>query len=423
MRSALLLSPGLSLEEISLASSFAHDVLDTNLMTSSCIDESVLQYMALARDSLNLGELRKADLLISLFQNGNYRYAPLTIAIKDLASKGVPYHKVGWVQDTTSRFATEKIFPAPGNETDIMGKLKGLLKNSKKAILILGPEVLSLTNCMAILNEVRAIVKETGASLFMPNPYGNLDGILSLVNYYPFEQVDSLVKQGEIDLLYLIGDNPYIERPNVDKIIFQGAFPPSAHLQPDLSLPSALWSECNGSYLDMFGRIKRTRAAAIPHGYALSHQDIFKKISARLKRKAPRTSVKNIKEKITNRGSLNFIDSMPGSPFKCSVNGYPFVLIQEKGQHVFHNIDMGKEIEGLGELISSGHLIINPSDAVKLGIDVGDPLEVRSFETGLTLCAEIRKTVTPGYVFMHSSENKLEFETNPCPVKISKQNV
>ena len=422
-RSAVLLSPSLTLQEFDLANQFAQEILKTQLISASYIDESLLAYMSLARESITMDELNKADSVVSVFLDGNYRYAPLTLAIKDLASKGVPYYQAGWIRDTTTRFATTKIVPLPGRETECFDQFQPYLKEKNHGVIIVGPEVISLTNGLKILDEIKRIAQQTDSGLIMPNPFGNLDGMLSIVNYHLYKDVINSIEAGEIDLLYLIGDAPFNERPKVGKIIYQNSYPAPSGLEPDLILPATLWSESGGSYLNIFGQIKNAKSVAKPHGYALSHQEIFKRISKKLNKGIQKSSEKNIKELIKSRKSIkvkrNGIDHLSGSSGK----EYPFVLIWQKPQHVHHNLDLSEGVEGFGELVKSDQVILHPIDARNIGIQKGDMVELVSVKARHQYPVTIRNLVTPGYVFLVTSNGNLEFESNPCPVKVNTANV
>ena len=423
MRSAVFLSPGLTLEELAFSNRFAREVLDTILITTSCLDESMLLFMSMAQQSITMDEIKKADCLVSLFLNGNYRYAPLTLAIKNLASQGIPFFQVGWIRDTTSRFATCKPVPLPGQETESFNEFFGCLKESKYGIIVVGPEVLSLSNRMTILEEINKIVKKTHSRLLMPNPFGNLNGLLSLVDFCPFEEVAMKIEAGDIDVLYLIGDAPISERPKVNKIIYQNGFPAPADLKPDLILPAALWSESIGRYLDMFGQIKQSKAVSQPHGYAISHPEIFKKIAGKLNRKVTKTSGETIREQIKKKKSLVIHAKEYELLLSSASKGYPYVFVQEMPQHKYHSLDLSQGVEGFGELVKSDQLILHPRDAGILGIQKGDTVELVSRKTSRKFVAGIRNTISPGYLFLATSLPKMYFESNPCPVKIKKENI
>ncbi|MCD4768778.1 MAG: (2Fe-2S)-binding protein, partial [Bacteroidales bacterium] len=205
-RSAVFISPDLPVEDYLAAKTFSEKVLKTDVITSSCFDTNMIAYTKLALNSVSLEKVRKADNILSLFLNGNYNFAPLTMAVKGAASSGIPYYQLGWIKDTTSRFATHSIVPEPGDEVRILDRiitciesgkcdnemikeLSDRLKENDNPVIIIGPWVLSLSNCTIILDRIRKIISITNSKLYMPDPHGNLRGLLSSVSLKPVESV------------------------------------------------------------------------------------------------------------------------------------------------------------------------------------------------------------------------------------------
>ena len=444
-RTALFISPSLTLEEIYTAGYFSEHILKGGVVTSSCLDEKMTAYLKLAQDSVSLQDLDQSGAIFSAYLNGNYNYAPLTLAIKSAAEKGVPYYQLGWITDTTSRFARHRFVPAPGEEiaylNDIITCLKngqcntpeihelaGSMKKSKNGILVVGPQIVSLSGCITMLDKIRQIADLTGSGLFMPNPYGNLYGMLSLIRMKPVEEILQQIKEGKIDLLYLVGDAPFTKRPKVKHVIYQNAFPSPAGLNPDLILPSSLWGETGGSLLTDNGRIKKYKAVAVPHGYARSHIEIFSGIAGSAKIKRSGFSQKSIKESLSNNfhipvmGSKKPVSSAGGKPSSPGKR-FPYILIQEKNPHAFCNSNLGKEIPALGELTLPGHLILNPYDAGKLELKSGELIQLHAPGKKMKFKAAIRKNVLPGYVYLSKINGELEFDSNPCYVNLKRDHV
>ena len=437
-RSVLFLSPSLSLEEISTAKYIAENVLKTEDITSSVIDENLFAYMQLASHSVTKKELGKASSYVSIFLNGNYNVAPLTMMIKKAATNGIPYFQIGWAKDTTSRFAQQQLIPTPCEEHKYLDQIISIIKNGKKGTaelcqlvdvlqkskpaIIVGPEIISLSNCIQLLDKIGQIVKLTKSKLYMPNQYGNLNGLMSLVELKSFYKVDKKIKEGKYDLIYLIGDNPFNERPNVKHIIFQNAFPAPPQSEPDVILPTAIWGESSGSYLNTDGKVQKTKSVAEPHEYSLSHQEVFSRIAKKMQFKIPgfKTKKPGI-EKKTNTVNAKSVKKHQNIavPNKKS----PFVLVQEKSQHNYSNLNLSNGIEGFGELVKSGHIMLHPKDAKKLKLNNRDYVQLVSSQTEKSYPVIVRKQITPGYFYLAFSNGKTEFESNPCPVNIRREHV
>ncbi len=437
-RSAVFLSPSLSLEEISQAKYIAENILKTEDITSSVIDKNLFAYMRLAGSSVTKKELNNASSFVSFFLNGNYNVAPVTMMIKTAASNDVPYFQIGWVKDTTTRFAEHQLIPDPCEEHKYLdqiisgikngktesakqSKLIDVLKNSKPAVII-GPEIISLSNCIPLLDKIRQIVKLTKAKLYMPNPYGNLNGLMALVKLKTFNEINEKIKEGKYDLLYLIGDNPFHKRPNVKHIVYQNAFPASPQSEPDVILPTALWGESDGSYLNTDRKVQKTKAVAEPHGYSLSHQDVFSKIAKKMQFKIPgfktRVTVNEREANTANPKSAKKHETI-AVPDKT----FPYVLVQEKSQNIYSNLNLSSGIAGFGELVKPAHIMLHPKDAGKLNLNNNDNVQLASYQTKKCYPVIIRKQITPGYFYLVQSNGKTEFESNPCPVNIRKEHV
>ena len=445
-RSALFVSPGLTMEEISSAGFFAEKVLKTGLITSSCLDNDLPEYMEMVAGSVNLEELKNAGSLVSFFLNGNYRYSPLTIAIKSLADGGVPYYEVGWLKSTTTRFARKKLVPPPGKEVDFIGKIMSCLetgnsitqdirelvhalKSKELKVIILTPEIMSLTNGREILRMIRKIAELTGAKLFMPNPFGNLNGLLSLLDIHPMAEIIKKIEGGKVDLVYFIGDAPSGEFRNVKHKIYQNAFPAPQGLDPDVILPTSVWGESAGSFAGQDGRVKSFQAVAAPHGYSLSHLEVLAKIISGM-------SLPDLTDGFTRQLSdIALPKKRDGSLFSGRNNvpvhhpvadlsvDYPFLLLREKDQHIYNGLSLSNKLEGFGQLVRPGQVLLNPADAKALEVKNDDMIELASAGNKNSYRAVIRKNIMKGFLFLQESNGKVEFETNPCPVNIRRKNV
>jgi NADH dehydrogenase/NADH:ubiquinone oxidoreductase subunit G len=445
-RSVVFVSPGLTVEEIATAGIFAEKVLKTGLVTSSCLDNDLVDYMELAAESVNIEDLKNAGLLVSFFLNGNYRYGPLTMAIKSLAAGGIPYYEAGWLKSTTSRFARKKLVPPSGKEVDYIRNIISLLESGKSGtqeinelakalkskelkVIILTPEIMSLTNGREILQLIRKIAELTRAKLFMPNAYANLNGLLSLPDLKPLDEVLEKIARGEVDLLYFIGDAPFEDFRNVKHKIYQNAFPAPSGLKPDVILPTSIWGESGGSYLGMSGQVKRFQAVAAAHGYSMSHQQvlsgIISKIASQELTDGFTRQLSDVALPKKRDGSLfSGRNNVPvHHPIPSVSADYPFLLLRENDQHIYNGLSLSNKLEGFGELVQPGRVMLNPADARSMDLKNNDFVELASAGNTNTYQAVVRKNIMKGLLFLQESDGKNEFETNPCPVKIRRKNV
>jgi predicted molibdopterin-dependent oxidoreductase YjgC len=443
-RSAVFLSPSLSLEEIFAAGAFAEEVLKTDLVSSSCLTAALTGYMQLDGSDTAPDDIANAEAIVSFFLNGNYRYAPVTMKIKEAAAKGIPYFQAGWIADTTSRFAKKRFITGVDgyltfleqllsairkgkSETSEIHDLALVLKKSTRNVFVVGPEIMSLDSSAELLTLIRDIAGITRTSILTLSPFGNLRGLLSLVKLKTMEEVKRKIRDGEIDLLWLMGDSPYQEHPSIKRLVYQNAFPTPAGVKPDLVLPAAIWGEAEGSFHTHDKSGINIPAVAAAHGYARPHVEILTQIATALGMKDGLPAFKK-----TNGSPLQLPDPAAFTTASetsnrkekvSSMSDYPFVLIQEKDQHVYFGFSLGLGLEGLGELVKPGKVHINPRDARQLGLSEGETIYLSSCHEEKKYRVTLSKTIEEGFLYLVAARGELEFENNPCPVKIRRDHV
>jgi len=443
-RTAVYLSPYLTSEEMAAAKRFSNEILNTDIITSSALDNNFGSLLSLAEKSVKLERVEKSGAIVSLFLNGNYNYAPLTLAIKRAAESGIPYYQVGWLRDTTSRFASRQIVPEQGEERELFKKilenLKGkpedagemrdlirVLRDAKPATIILGTQILDHCDASSIIDSINKIIDRTGAELFMPNPYGNLYSLLSLSGIKTAEEVRELIAEGKISTIYMIGDCPFDERPRVDFLIYQGVFPPPSALDVDVTLPMTMAGEIAGSFTDLKGDIRNFKAAAEKPESVLDAGKIFAGIAAKAGKRDVKFTRKEISKLIPGKAGWKFpkAGSELATSADCasSASSSEYTLIQERNPHRYHSSSLNSLIVGIEIILPEDTVLINPVDAEKIGLNRGDSLTLTANGNSLSFPAATKKNVSPGYVYLLTSSSDLPFRSNPCPVKLRRNDV
>lgn len=442
-RVAFYLSPDLSVEEFGAATRFAERVIQTPYVTSSVLDRNLLSFVSLAEKSISLKDLESSSAIVSIFLNGNYNFAPLTLAVKRAAGRGVPFYQIGWLEDTTSRFAAHRLVPSQGHEgllfQEILRACEGegsyfkeitdLARDLKsRATLIVGPGILDLTKGPDILRTIENIIARTGCRVLAPYPFGNLAGLLSQAKPGPSDEVSQLIAEGKIDLLYVVGEVPFVKRPPVRFVIHQGAFPPPDDLLADLILPAAMWGETSGSYHAMKGHPNLSPSVVKPFGEVRPHQEIFAQIAKALDREAVSDMPSESEVSIPAWSSIMHSGAKPSQVVLGEASNpttvYPYVLVQERTPHLFQGGVLSRLISGMQVLAPEDTLILNPADAALIGLSDGDSVGVETNQDGLkAFPVMLRRNIAPGFVYLATSGKGLSFSQNPCPVSLRRTSV
>jgi NADH dehydrogenase/NADH:ubiquinone oxidoreductase subunit G len=430
-RIAVYVSPDLLLEDMVMVQRLAR-VLETENITSSVIGSKTSSAPCLKFSSAAPSALASSDCIVTIFFNGNYGYAPVTLGIKRGVEQGAKYYQIGWLADTTSRFAERRISPRPEeaasilqdlvravtNTPEVPAEIKELgeaLKAARQPVFVLGMNIADFTYGDSILDSVEKLVQLTRAKVIAPNPYGNLNGIIRTLKIRPKDEVGELIATGKIDALYLIGDCPFIDRPPVNTIIYQNPFPPPPELAPDLVLPAAFWGEVSGSLIGQSGDRKAVQAAIPAPGAALQDGEIISQILGAM----GKDLVAEVEEQTTLLGagamiSRGHLDPMSKAPNLGEASR--FTLVREINPHRYRDLSLSALIGGMSHIAPEDRVLIHPQTAQELGVTVGAAVRIQNGAAQTSCPVIVDRKVAPGFLYLIASPNS----GGPCsgPVRI-----
>jgi len=127
------------------------------------------------------------------------------------------------------------------------------------------------------------------------------------------------LKNNEFKLVYLLGsDNLKFEKKDTF-VIYQGSHGDRGAEIADVILPSPAYTEQNGLYINLEGRVQECRKASYPPGNSLEDWKIFNLILEKLKKEVKSKNYQKIKE-LTLRNVINFtqLDALPKVKFNNS---------------------------------------------------------------------------------------------------------
>jgi len=171
-------------------------------------------------------------------------------------------------------------------------KITQEIKNSKKPIFILGESALELKNGSYIFEEMKnyliknKFISEDWNALNILIQNASTVGALDL-GFYNIEKDNNFLffdklEKNHFKLLYLVGsDNLHIKKNN-EFIIYQGSHGDKNAAIADVILPSAAYTEQDGLFTNIEGRVQECRKASYPTNEAKEDWQIFNLISKNL---------------------------------------------------------------------------------------------------------------------------------------------
>jgi len=178
------------------------------------------------------------------------------------------------------------------NIFDGKSEINQKLKNAKKPIFIFGESVLSLKNSKYILEKTKNFliennfIHETWNALNILTQNASTVGAIDL-GFYNIDKNNNFIffdklNSKEFKLLYLVGsDNIEIKKAD-EFIIYQGSHGDINASFADIILPSPAYTEQNGLFENLEGRIQECRKASYPTNETLEDWKIFNLINSSL---------------------------------------------------------------------------------------------------------------------------------------------
>ncbi len=241
--------------------------------------------------------IEESDLILLVGTNPRHEATMLNARIRKVfAQKKIPIYSIGNPGDLTYDYniignSTDDIKKIFNNEIDFSSKLL----SSKKPIIIIGESVLEL-NCgkyifegfKNFLKKNNFINKDWNAFNFLPQNASTV-GLIDL-NILTKEEEEKnsffeKLNNNQFKLLYLLGSDNLDIKKNNEFIVYQGSHGDRGAEIADLVLPSASFTEQNGLYENLEGRVQECKKASYPIGEALEDCKIFNLILKRLGKK------------------------------------------------------------------------------------------------------------------------------------------
>ena len=254
----------------------------------------------------SIAGIEDSDLILIIGTNPRHEASILNARIrKTFVQKKIPIFSIGNPGDLTYDYeiigdSTEDIKKIVNKEHNFSQKLL----SAKKPIIIIGESALELKSGGYIFEEFKKfliknnLINENwnGFNILVQN--ASTVGLLDLKILQGKKEKSSTffenLKNRKFKLLYLLGSDNLEFQKNDEFVVYQGSHGDRGAEIADLILPSAAYTEQNGLYENLEGRIQECKKASYPIGEALEDWKIFNRIIKKL----------NTKEKAANFDDL-----------------------------------------------------------------------------------------------------------------------
>ena len=234
----------------------------------------------------SINKIEESDLILLIGTNPRHEATMVNTRIRKAFLKKVPIYSIGNPGNLTYDYTIL------GNTTNDLKKIfeqkndfSKKLISSKKPMIIIGESALGAKNGQYIFEKTKQFLRknnfineEWNALNFLPQNASTI-GLIDLKIFSKGNDKNNTffekLNQNKFKLIYLLGSDNLQIKKNNEFIIYQGSHGDRGAEIADVILPSPAYTEQNGLYVNLEGRVQECKKASYPVGEALEDWKIF----------------------------------------------------------------------------------------------------------------------------------------------------
>jgi predicted molibdopterin-dependent oxidoreductase YjgC len=455
-KSALVYSGSCTNESIYFAHKFARDVLKTTNVDSTVRFSygPLLDANGNGTAAARISDLTEAAAVLVVGADPDFSHPVLAQKLKQAVNAGhtslvviAPHatglssyasceirHKPGeegQILDSLSERLHGGKYPSPRDDAERAAEILGKRKEEGLIIVVFGSGLMRRLEGTSNRERIGEVAKALSARVLPLLSSANDRGAVEIASFFACDgltapEIFRAARDGELDFLYLMGAD--IPPGNYDTtfVLVQDMFLASeAGKAANVVLPAASFTEVEGTYTNMEGRIQRVRAATRYAMGSMSDCDILSRLARKLE--APefdQTRSSKIMAEIAatvpfykgaaykalerNGGVFGRTATvgMRQSPLATRTarvprseqpgGDYPFSLIAEWDEYVYKAAPLASQVRGLQRLEPAGKVMLSLSDAEAMGVESGMPVNIISRTGSVVARAAVSEGIQEG---------------------------
>jgi predicted molibdopterin-dependent oxidoreductase YjgC len=456
-KSALLYSGYCTNESVYFAHKFAREVLGTEHVDSAMR----LSYGPLLDSYRNgsapvISAITEASAVFVIGADPDFSHPVLAQKIKNVVANDTKLVIMAPHATGLSRHATSEIRHKPGEERLVLESLYVRLAGDEHAnvhddvkhaaqvleeaekqgpvIILFGSGVMRRLDGTANKDLVDAVANALPARVLPLLSAPNDRGAMEIAAFFGSDgltapEIFSAAQEGQLDFLYLIGEDLPPGDYNTKFVVVQDMFlPAAAGKVADVVFPVASFVEVDGTYTNMEARVQRVRAATKYAMGTMSDCDILSRLAGKLDAQGfDFAGASEVMDEVASTvpfyGGVSYdaLDKNGGFFGKSQSRStgkepqlettsttvreprseqpdkdYPLSLIAEFDEYVYKATRLASQVRGIRRLERAGTIALSPSDAGAIGIETGMPVRIVSRRGSVVARAAVSGGVQEG---------------------------
>ena len=259
--------------------------------------------------------IEKSDLILLIGTNPRFEATILNSRIrKSYLKNNTAIYSIGDVGDLTYPYSilkksTETIKDFVENKNELSEKVK----QAKRPIIIIGQSVLKLKSSLYIFEELKKFlvlnnkINEEWNSLNVLSNSASTVGsyFLNLVSSHNSNDTIDKIKKNYFNIVLLFGQENIKINKAKTFVVYIGSHGDKGAEQADLILPGSAYTEQDGYFANLEGKIQKAYKASYPPGDAKEDWQIINELSALIKRKKLYSNKDELIDSMMNYLNLN----------------------------------------------------------------------------------------------------------------------
>jgi len=492
----MLASPDLTNESLFAAQKFVRECIGSNGIDSTARTElagGLDLWSKLFSLPISIKSIARADVILAVGLDSRFNFSVVGTKVRKALDRGAKLVTIDARESNLARYTDDWLRPTPGKEglplkfladglagrasdPSAVAKQAGVeiealtralktLSAAKDLTVIAGPQAFHYSNTDDLAQSLSTLSQRPGTN-FIPLYFGaNTRGALEMgILQSPESKVQSpesglsladvLSGSKRPKVLYLVGEVPFLERPDCDFLIVQDTYLPP--FKVDAFLPAASFAEAGGTVVNVEGRVQEIVPVESPTEGAVAgvmrpdwrifsdlaralgfggmnyqtYQDVDKDINAAV------AGFPASADRMPRRMKAPTGDGRPKTEEPRTRNQEPgaFLLVAEPGGYRHRGVDISSKVGGLGELALEEGFRMSPEDFASLGLSDGDQVTVSLDDGAITVSGPAksnrecpkgvvyytRPVVFGGLSHRHALWPLYGLEQNPVPASVRK---
>ena len=302
---------------VDLETSYAFKKLFKNIFNSQLVDFRQKDILFDASNEINylfntkINQIDECDFILLIGTNPRLEATIVNYRIRKAIKSGCKVYSIGNPGELNYKY---KII---GDNLSIVDDLindkiteSKIFKDSKNPAVIIGESVLNSQISKKLINSIKNLLKNKGKLNGLNIMHQSASSVGSLFLGLQCENLNDLYNS---DVLYLLNADEIAFKKNKNQfVIYQGTHGGENSTLADVILPGAAYSEKDGSFANLEGRVQKSFKASYPPGLAKEDWSIFLEIAKKRNISIGYNSFEDLKKNmISEHNMLGSFDRIP----------------------------------------------------------------------------------------------------------------